>query len=87
MSDNDSETPRAVTNAGVGQRIGLTESAVSRIRSGGRYPSIRAVKRIAAEFGWSVADQLALIPTERGEYDGKYAAELERRLNDPKLGA
>ena len=80
MATEDNE-PRAATNAAVGRAIGLSESAVSRIRSGGRYPSIRAVKRIAAAYGWSAADQLRLIPTDPGVYDSRYADALEQKIN------
>lgn len=77
----ENETTRAATNAHVGRAIGLTESAVSRIRSGTRYPSIRALKRIAAAYAWPVEDQLKLIPTESGAYDGRYADALEQKIH------
>lgn len=77
-TDNDS---RAATNAAVGAELDLTQSAVSRIRSGTRYPSIRSIKRIAQVYGWPVEEQLKLIPAESGTYNTKYAAALEQKIN------
>lgn len=79
--DEPQREQRAATNAAVGRTIGLTESAVSRIRSATRYPSIRALKRIASAYAWPVEDQLKLIPTEPGTYDGRYAEALEQKIN------
>lgn len=47
----------AVTNAQVGEDIGLTHASVSRIRSGHRLPSIAAMMRIDEEYGWGIEDQ------------------------------
>lgn len=48
-----------VTNETVAQELGITHSAVSRIRSGDRLPSLALVRRIAATYGWSIEDQIA----------------------------
>lgn len=67
------------TNPDVGKRIGLSYSAVSRIRSGDRYPSLAVMRKIREAYGWPVADQMALIPDEGRNMD--YALEFERRIN------
>lgn len=83
MSKED-ETRQAreggVTNPEVGKRIGLSYSGVSRIRSGDRYPSLAVMRKIREAYGWSLADQQALIP-DKGR-DMAYAEEFERRVND-----
>lgn len=65
-------TPTPVTNEAVGQRLGLTHSAISRIRSGGRMPSFQTMVLIAKEYGWPIEDQ-----TEARLLD-QYAREFER---------
>lgn len=81
---NDDETRHArdggATNPEVGQRIGLSYSGVSRIRSGDRYPSLAVMRKIREAYGWSLADQQALIPDRGRNMD--YALEFERRIND-----
>lgn len=80
---NDEETRGAreggATNPEVGKRIGLSYSGVSRIRSGDRYPSLAVMRKIREAYGWSLADQQALIPDKGRNLD--YAAEFERRVN------
>lgn len=68
------------TNPEVGKRIGLSYSGVSLIRSGKRYPSLAVMRKIREAYGWSVADQQALIPDTGRNLD--YAQEFERRIND-----
>lgn len=46
------------TNREVADRIGLTHSAVSRIRSGQRYPGVEVMGVIAREFKWPVNSQV-----------------------------
>lgn len=79
---NDDETRNAghggPTNPEVGKRIGLSYSGVSRIRSGDRYPSLAVMRKIREAYGWSLADQQALIPDTGRNMD--YAAEFERRI-------
>lgn len=52
------DTENRLTNQQVGELIGLTYSAISRLRSGGRMPSIATMYATEAAFGWSIADQL-----------------------------
>lgn len=83
MTPNNDEPQyeqRAVSNTAVGRAIGLSPSAVSRIRTATRYPSIRGIKRIAAVYDWPVEQQLKLIPLEPGTYDARYAQELEKKI-------
>lgn len=80
---HDDETRHArdggATNPEVGKRIGLSYSGVSRIRSGDRYPSLAVMRKIREAYGWSLADQQALIPDKGRNMD--YASEFERRIN------
>jgi transcriptional regulator with XRE-family HTH domain len=48
---------RRMTNQEVADRIGLTHTAVSRIRSGQRRASVAVIRRIVSEFG-ADADRL-----------------------------
>lgn len=70
-----------ITNRELGELIGLTHSSVSRIRSGHRWPSIDAMRRIEAVLGWKVDEQIRLRPTDESGTTGRYAKELERRVN------
>jgi len=54
------DTESGLTNQQVGELIGLTYSAVSRLRSGDRLPSIPTMYNIEVAFGWPVADQLEM---------------------------
>lgn len=76
------ETAEAATNPEVGKRIGLTYSAVSRIRNGERYPSLAVMRAIEREYAWTVADQQKLIPTEGR--DLAYSTEFARVLTTPR---
>lgn len=66
-----------MTNQAVGERIGLTYSAVSRLRSGQRLPSLKVMAAIADQFNWSMVDQINVRTTQGA--DG-YAAEFNTRL-------
>lgn len=68
-------TRPVVTNEAVAKRLGLTHSAISRIRSGDRMPSFHTMQVIEVEFGWSIADQ-----SEARRLD-QYASEFERVIN------
>lgn len=68
-----------VTNPEVGKLLGISYSGVSRIRSGGRYPSLAVMRKVAAAYGWPVGEQAALIPSD-GSRNMEYANELERRI-------
>lgn len=64
----------AVTNQHIATRIGMTDSAVSRIRNGTRHPSIEVMQKIAAAYNWGVGLQA------EAQARGNYAEVLERRL-------
>jgi transcriptional regulator with XRE-family HTH domain len=67
-------TRALVTNQRVAEDLGVTHSAVSRIRSGDRLPSLALVRRISARYNWSVEEQIEdLDPT-------RYAAAFEAIL-------
>ena len=47
-----------MTNGEIGKLIGLSYSAVSRLRRGERLPSIAVMVAIQEAFGWSITDQV-----------------------------
>lgn len=61
-----------LTNREMGDRIGVTHSAVSRIRHGIRLPSLEVMGRIAKEFKWPVPAQI------RSRERGRYASDFDR---------
>ena len=44
-------------NKAVAYHLGLSESGVSRLRSGSRTPSLAVMQNIEAAYGWTVQDQ------------------------------
>lgn len=62
------------TNEEIGQRIGLSHSGVSRIRSGGRIPNLVTMGRIEQATNWTIEQQ------SRAASEGRehYAAEFNR---------
>lgn len=70
-------TRAQVTNQRVAEDLGLTHSAVSRIRSGDRLPSINLVRKIAAVLAWPVEDQIATL--DPAEYAVGFEAILAKR--------
>lgn len=68
------ETRALVTNQRVADDLGITHSAVSRIRSGDREPSIALGARIAVLFNWSLDDQAKAMRV------GNYSVLFEQRL-------
>lgn len=44
-------------NRAVAEQLGLSESGVSRLRSGSRFPSLAVMQTIEGAFGWTVQDQ------------------------------
>lgn len=74
------DTEGGLTNQQVGELIGLTYSAISRLRSGGRLPSIPTMYAIEAAFGWPVADQMETRIGRGGAY--AWASEFDRRVRD-----
>lgn len=45
------------TNKAVADKLGMSESGVSRLRSGDRMPSLSLMQRIQEAYGWSVQQQ------------------------------
>jgi transcriptional regulator with XRE-family HTH domain len=64
-----------MTNEVIGVKIGLSHSAVSRLRRGQRLPSVPTMVAIERVFGWSVADQVKA-------RTGKGAAAYSTRFNE-----
>lgn len=69
-----------LTNQQVGNLIGLTYSAVSRLRSGNRLPSINTMYAIEAVFSWPVTDQLATRVAMGGPV--AWSQEFDRRISE-----
>lgn len=65
------DTRAPATNQKVADDLGITHSAVSRIRSGDRFPSVALMRNIETAYGWRLADQARLLGTQR------YAIEFE----------
>lgn len=51
------EIPATLTNRQVADDLGLSESGVSRLRSGDRLPSLALMQKIWRVYRWSVQDQ------------------------------
>lgn len=66
----------SVHNKEVGRRLGLTHTAISRIRSGKRLPSIATMRQIQLEYHWSIEAQTV----RHGEGGGAYGRAFERML-------
>ena len=64
-----------MTNDKIGELIGLSYSAVSRLRRGERLPSVGVMVAISERLGWAVEDQVSV---RVGQGAGAYS----RRLND-----
>lgn len=53
----EQDTPPPVTNRAVAEALGLSESGVSRLRSGDRFPSLSVMQQIESVYGWTVQGQ------------------------------
>lgn len=63
-----------MTNEAIAERIGISHSGVSRIRTGGRVPLRETMLAIEREFGWTLEQQ------SRAAAEGRYSAEFENRV-------
>jgi transcriptional regulator with XRE-family HTH domain len=63
-----------LSNEEVGRRLGVSHAAVSRYRSGDRFPAIELMGKIAEVFGWSMDDQW------KARQNGTYANEFTARV-------
>jgi transcriptional regulator with XRE-family HTH domain len=68
-----------VTNEKIGELIGLSYSAVSRLRRGERLPSIEVMVAIEKHFRWSVSDQVT-VRTSQGPLG--YARVLNDKIEE-----
>lgn len=75
----DPVAPPQPTNMEIGAAIGLGHSAVSRLRTGIRKPSIAVIGRVSRAFSWPVADQLNCI--EQGTYFEEFGRRAEAWRN------
>lgn len=69
-----------VTNQRVADELGVSHSAISRIRSGDRLPSLQLVRVIEAKFGWPVAKQIETLDPRY--YAAEFEAILSKRYNE-----
>lgn len=69
-----SEYRAPVTNERVAQDLGVTHSAVSRIRSGQRHPSVALMRKITDVYRWKGDRQMRLFATHA------YSQEFEKVL-------
>ena len=69
-----------VTNGRVAEDLGISESMVSRIRSGDRQPSTELMVKIREVYQWDVTYQA--IACVQGTADQTYAHQFERVLAD-----
>lgn len=67
-------TGTTVTNEQIARDLKLSDSMVSRIRSGDRFPSFGTMELIALQYHWPVADQVAR------RMLGEYAKSFEYRV-------
>lgn len=63
-----------LTNQALATRLGVTHSAISRLRSGARKPSVATMRAVEREFDWPIGEQWA------STLDGTYAEKFESRL-------
>lgn len=65
-----------LTNEQVADLIGLTHSAVSRLRSGSRQPSMKTMFTVEAAFDWPAADQIQVIALSKTAWSEKFESVL-----------
>lgn len=66
-----------LTNEQIANLIGLTHSAISRLRSGDRKPGVSTMFAIEAAFGWPAADQLQIRMLGKHAWAEKFEAVLD----------
>lgn len=76
-----------MTNEEIGKLIGLSYSAVSRLRRGERLPSVDVMVAISTHFGWGVADQVQ-VRTSQGPkaYAGRLNEVIQASMEEVKVG-
>lgn len=76
-----------MTNEKIGELIGLSYSAVSRLRRGERLPSVNVMVAISKHFGWGVADQVQVRTSQGAKaYATKLNEAIQKVIDDtPEL--
>jgi transcriptional regulator with XRE-family HTH domain len=67
-----------MTNREVAELLGLTHSAVSRLRAGNRLPNLDTMSRIETALNWPAGDQF-IVKYNHGS--AAYSQELENRIS------
>ena len=78
MTNQDTPAVVPATNSQLARLLGMSTSGISRLRSGGRLPSVALMLRIEGKLGWSVAEQA--IARERGTYGVEFEAAVTRAI-------
>lgn len=73
------QAAQAPTNLAVAVVLGVSETSVSRYRSGERHPKFEVQKVIAEKYGWPVSEQAAA--HSRGEWGMEFERVLCRPLD------
>lgn len=68
-----------VTLGSVAARLGMSESSVSRLRSGRRSPSWETMRKIQTEYGWPIDEQTTVLANENNGKE-RYARLFRERL-------
>jgi hypothetical protein len=71
-----------VTNGEIGKLIGLSYSAVSRLRRGERLPSVEVMVAIGEHFSWGVADQVKVRTSQGAKV---YAQRLNEAISEKEV--
>jgi len=74
-------TRAPLTNKEVGEKLGISETAVSRYRTGVRHPKFPVQQAIERVFGWPVADQA--VAHAREAWGAEFEAALCRSQDAP----
>jgi transcriptional regulator with XRE-family HTH domain len=73
------ENTEHVTLGAVAARLKMSESSVSRLRSGRRSPSWETMRKIQTEYAWPIDEQTALLASgENGR--ARYSRQFRERL-------
>lgn len=69
---------KTLLNKDVAESLGMSESGVSRIRTGSRQPSLSVMQKIESVYGWSVQHQSNAI--KENDWPEKFEAALAATL-------
>ncbi len=73
-----------LTNGQVAEALGLSESGVSRLRSGDRLPSLEVMQKIETVYGWSVQGQSNA--RQAGDWTGAFVKVLDAVAEEQARG-